>query len=560
MCADVIRHSTTAHVTPPTSSKQATSSAPQHTATPPQISTTSFPTPRHHFASAHAHSEPPSMASHSTSPKPSAYDLRPEMVFRINEPNVFRIDYAAPTYDKFPTFPYPLVTDPGVWKDDVLGPGFTYRTLVLPPTVDLNIITDTKNTAPTNNRNADTTIAAVKEHRFSSPQPSSIDAQLAAAATGDDDTTTSSTNFPYATIIRHTPSNDPGRIPHTPPTPHFVFLYLHGWNDYFFQRELPRHIALAGGAFYALELRDYGRSIRPHHEPCWTSDIRTYGADISAALQTIRQDHPHLPLLLCGHSTGGLTAALWAHAHQNQVAGLVLNSPWLELQTGTPSRYAFQAILAGLHRHPSLQVARKGQDNIYAQSLNGWKYSVDGALPQPLQPWSTDPSIAGWQTLDRWKDPSGRYVRAGWLAAILAGHERVAAGLNITCPVYLQSSMESFMTSTWDVQVLSKDAVLDADALTKRAACLGPDVTIKRLHSRHDVLLSFAPIRQEYFMGLHKWLHRRFPVPGNISSQRATQRAHMLAAQPGNGQRGPLTGSYQYIGNLPPSSYLAICP
>ena len=33
-----------------------------------------------------------------------------------------------------------------------------------------------------------------------------------------------------------------------------------------------------------------------------------------------------------GHSTGGLIAALWAARIRDRVCGLVLNSPWLDLQ------------------------------------------------------------------------------------------------------------------------------------------------------------------------------------------------------------------------------------
>ena len=39
-------------------------------------------------------------------------------------------------------------------------------------------------------------------------------------------------------------------------------LYLHGWNDYFFQTHLADVLSAAGFAFYALDLRRYGRSLR----------------------------------------------------------------------------------------------------------------------------------------------------------------------------------------------------------------------------------------------------------------------------------------------------------
>ena len=65
-----------------------------------------------------------------------------------------------------------------------------------------------------------------------------------------------------ATLVRHMPASDPGALAGTPTRTTFALLYLHGWNDYFFQRDLAREISRLGGAFYALDLRRYGRSLR----------------------------------------------------------------------------------------------------------------------------------------------------------------------------------------------------------------------------------------------------------------------------------------------------------
>ena len=42
-------------------------------------------------------------------------------------------------------------------------------------------------------------------------------------------------------------------------------LYIHGFSDYFFQRHMAERFAAEGYAFYALDLRKYGRSLRPLH-------------------------------------------------------------------------------------------------------------------------------------------------------------------------------------------------------------------------------------------------------------------------------------------------------
>src|SRR5439155_25388592 len=85
-------------------------------------------------------------------------------------------------------------------------------------------------------------------------------------------------------------------------------LYVHGFSDYFFQRHMAERFAAEGYAFYALDLRKYGRSLRPHQHPNFCKSLTEYYADLDAALELIGG-----PLLLAGHSMGGLVTALYAH-------------------------------------------------------------------------------------------------------------------------------------------------------------------------------------------------------------------------------------------------------
>ncbi|MFH5877555.1 alpha/beta hydrolase [Arthrobacter sp. NA-172] len=116
-------------------------------------------------------------------------------------------------------------------------------------------------------------------------------------------------------------------------------LYLHGWADYFMQTELAEFLAASGFHFYALDMRKFGRSLRPGQTPGYTTDLSVYDEDLDAALLSIRQDiaertgsaePPTVHLL--AHSLGGLVAALWADRNPGRIATLTLNSPWLELQ------------------------------------------------------------------------------------------------------------------------------------------------------------------------------------------------------------------------------------
>ncbi|GMA24950.1 hypothetical protein GCM10025864_27090 [Luteimicrobium album] len=122
-------------------------------------------------------------------------------------------------------------------------------------------------------------------------------------------------------------------------------LYVHGWSDYFFQVEHARFWHDRGARFYALDLRKYGRSLRPGQTPGFTTDLRHYFRDVEAALAVMghgilpdERSREDRPLVLVGHSTGGLTLSLWAAAFPGRATALVLNSPWLEFQAGATGR------------------------------------------------------------------------------------------------------------------------------------------------------------------------------------------------------------------------------
>ena len=150
-----------------------------------------------------------------------------------------------------------------------------------------------------------------------------------------------------ATLVRH----DPGLAGLRPAR---AVLYVHGWSDYFFQTGLAEFWTAQGIAFYALDLRKYGRSLRDHQTPGYVETLVTYDEEIDAALATIHAElGPHCAVLLTAHSTGGLVTALWADRHPGRVTGLALNSPWLELQGSSIARTVSTPAVAQIARfHP----------------------------------------------------------------------------------------------------------------------------------------------------------------------------------------------------------------
>src|SRR5690606_38009133 len=127
-----------------------------------------------------------------------------------------------------------------------------------------------------------------------------------------------------ATLVRRVqPEGEPAR--------RRAVLYVHGYNDYFFQTHLAERWEDEGYDFYAIDLRRCGRSWRPWQLAHFVDDLRDYRPELTEAAAWIRRSHD--VLVVNAHSTGGLTASLWAHSLRRKVAvdALVLNSPWFDL-------------------------------------------------------------------------------------------------------------------------------------------------------------------------------------------------------------------------------------
>jgi len=265
-------------------------------------------------------------------------------------------------------------------------------------------------------------------------------------------------------------------------------LYVHGFVDYFFQTHVADALADRGYDLYALDLRDYGRSIRAGREPNDTRSLATYAEEVDAAVRLVRERHDRVVLL--GHSTGGLIAALWAQHRRGRglVDAVVLNSPWLDVRGSVVER----KVLAPAIDHvlgrvaPRLVVSRLGEH--YGRALH-----ADGGGE-----WAYDLA---------WKPYAGFPVRAGFVRAIRRGQAEVARGLDIDVPVLVLASDASGPDDRWHDGLLTTDSVLDPADMRRLAPRLGRDVTFQEITGgAHDLALSPLPARTRYLDEVVRWL------------------------------------------------------
>ncbi|WP_152365694.1 alpha/beta hydrolase [Microlunatus speluncae] len=269
-------------------------------------------------------------------------------------------------------------------------------------------------------------------------------------------------------------------------------LYVHGWNDYFFQVHLADELLDHGYDFYALELRRYGRSLRPGQLAGFVSDLDHYDAELDAAADMILADHDQLVLM--GHSTGGLVATLWADRHQDRVAALVLNSPWLDLQGSWVVRALGSPVIDALGERRPTAILPMPDRGYYARTLHA--------------------GLGGeWDYDQTWKQSPGPAVRVGWLRAILRGHQRIAAGLSLQQPILVMAAGRSDVAVRWKETFLRSDIVLDVDQIVARAPKLGRQVTVLRFEDAiHDLVLSAEPVRACVMADLRRWLRAYGPA------------------------------------------------
>jgi alpha-beta hydrolase superfamily lysophospholipase len=273
-------------------------------------------------------------------------------------------------------------------------------------------------------------------------------------------------------------------------------LYLHGFVDYFFQKHLAEFYTERGYDFYALDLRKYGRSLRPHQSPNFAQDLEVYDEEINEAVRIIREEEGHDILLLNGHSTGGLIAALWADRVRGRglVQGLFLNSPFFEFNTPWLLRRVLNPVINLAARRNPVSTLPQKLGQTYGQSLhrayNGeWDYDL------------------------AWKPLNGYSIYAGWVRAITLAHRKLQAGLRIDAPVLVAISARSY-NGGFTEAAHHADSVLNVRDIARYTPGLGKDVKLVRIEGgKHDLALSPRKARDELFAVLDGWL-RSTPTLG----------------------------------------------
>lgn len=265
-------------------------------------------------------------------------------------------------------------------------------------------------------------------------------------------------------------------------------LHVHGFCDYFFQTAYAEWWNERGYDFYAVDLRKYGRSLRPHQTPNYVTDLREHFPDIDAAFQRVVERDGHDHVVISAHSTGGLISSLWANERRPAIAGMVLNSPWLDMQGGAMIRGIGTSVIKQVGARQPKRVIPRTPEGHYGRSLHvehdgEWMFNTD------------------WKPLDSFP------VTFGWLRAIRVGHDELHAGLEVGCPVLVLSSAGTRWPKEMGPDAHDYDIVLEVPQIRQWASAIGSHVTYVAIQgARHDVVLSLPGPREKAYAELDTWL------------------------------------------------------
>ena len=269
---------------------------------------------------------------------------------------------------------------------------------------------------------------------------------------------------------------------------HRGVLYVHGFNDYFFQKEMGDRFVDSCYNFYAVDLRKYGRSLMERQKAFQVRDMKEYFADIDSAVNCMKRDGID-EIVLMGHSTGGLTTSLYMNDNPpSEIKALILNSPFLDWnQSKFQERVLIPAVDCIGNLFPGIAISQ-GDSRAYSESLlkrYGGEWEYDTSLKLEVSP----------------------DVDTGRIRAIDMAQAVIQNDPFIKVPVLLMHSDRSAKAGDSADVYSESDAVLDVEDISRYGKRLGPLVTeITVRGGLHDLVLSKPEVRNALYDYMFRWL------------------------------------------------------
>ena len=272
-----------------------------------------------------------------------------------------------------------------------------------------------------------------------------------------------------------------------------AILYIHGFNDYFFQEEMAKQFNNQGYNFYALDLRKYGRSHLSHQKLNNVRSLIEYDEEIDLALQIIKSENNN-QVILKGHSTGGLIVTNYAgnHLNNNLFHGIICNSPFYEFNLNIIERKIGIPILSMLSTYFPNKLISSGFSKLYGYSLHENKHGE-------------------WNYSLTWKPHEIPKVNLGFISAIYNAQKKIQNNLVIDVPLLVMYSNTSIYENHWSEKFKEGDAVLNVNHIRNYASKIKENVTSFEIENgMHDLILSKKSVRENVYEKMFEWIDINF--------------------------------------------------
>lgn len=274
------------------------------------------------------------------------------------------------------------------------------------------------------------------------------------------------------------------------------FLYIHGFNDYFFQSEMGKRFVDSGFHFYAVDLRRYGRSKEPWQYPYNIRDMKKYYADIDSAIAQMKRDGVS-DITLGGHSTGGLIVTAYGIDKSDAVPvnRIVTDSPFYAWNFNS----AYRHLLIPSVRNISVLFKNI---KIPQGHCDGYAYSL---LKEYGGEWTYDTD---------WKMIYSPPVTSSWVGQVQSTQNKVKKhGNRLRVPLLVMHSSRKVDGCNYTPDFRYGDAVLDPKMINEVG------LTIKRKSPRkvvvctidsglHDLILSSKVHRDAAYDSIFAFIRR----------------------------------------------------
>ncbi len=275
-----------------------------------------------------------------------------------------------------------------------------------------------------------------------------------------------------------------------------AILYIHGFNDYFFQEEMAKQFNNQGYNFYALDLRKYGRSHLSHQKLNNVRSLIEYDDEIDLALQIIKSENNN-QVILKGHSTGGLIVTHYAgnHLNNNLFHGIICNSPFYEFNLNIIEIKIGIPMLSMLSTYFPNKLISSGFSKLYGYSLHEKKHGE-------------------WNYSLTWKPHEIPKVNSGFISAIYNAQKKIQNNLIIDVPLLVMYSNTSIYENHWSEKFKEGDAVLNVNHIRNYASKIEGNVTSFEIENgMHDLILSKKPVRENVYKKMFEWIDINFKSP-----------------------------------------------